>query len=216
MNCFLLIPTTVKSLLMVLNAMKKLLLQRLQIATLKVPHYVSSLTIALFILLNCTPFTLPLGSSASLRKKTLLVLSDSFSVLKSISNAKCDHPLLVDLFNLYFKLCGNKDIVFAWVPGQVGIRGNNVVDLAAKHALEKSINRRMAVPYSDFKVLTNVYVKKLWQTEWERYAENKSYKIQPKVDDPIPSHGRCRREETVLCRLHIGHTFLTHFLSFER
>ena len=53
----------------------------------------------------------------------------------------------------------------------------------------------MADPYSDFKVLTNVYVKKLWQTEWERYPENKLYKIQPKMDDPIPSHGRCRREE---------------------
>ena len=114
----------------------------------------------------------------------------------------------MDLFNLYFKLmCDNKDIVFAWVPGHVGIRENNVVDLAAKHALEKSINRRMAVPYSDFKVLTNMYVKKLWQTEWERYPGNKLYEIQPKVDDPIPSHGRCRREETILCRLHIGHTF---------
>ena len=61
-------PNHSKSLLMVLNAMKKLLLQRLQIATLKVPHYVGSLTVALFILLNCMPFTLPLGSSASLRK----------------------------------------------------------------------------------------------------------------------------------------------------
>ena len=68
LNCILLIPSTVKSLLMVLNAMKKLLLQRLQIATSKVPHYIGSLTIALFILLNCMPFTLPLGSSASLRK----------------------------------------------------------------------------------------------------------------------------------------------------
>ena len=54
-----------------------------------------------------------------------------------------------------------------------------VVDLAAKHALEKSTNRRIAVPYSDFKVLTNMYVKKLWQTEWERYPGNKLYKIQP-------------------------------------
>ena len=62
------IPTTVKFLLMVLNAMKKLLQQRLQIATFKVPHYVGFLTIALFILLNCMPFILPLGSSASLRK----------------------------------------------------------------------------------------------------------------------------------------------------
>ena len=142
------------------------------------------------------------------------MLSDSLSVLKTISNGKCDNPLLVDLFNLYFKLmCDNRDIVFAWVPGHVGIRGNNGVDLAAKHALEKSISRRMAVPYSDFKVLTNMYVKKLWQTEWERYPENKLCKIQPKVDDPILSHGRCRREETILCRLHIGHTFFfkTHF-----
>ena len=56
----------------------------------------------------------------------------------------------MDLFNLYFKLiCDDKNIVFTWVPGHVDIRGNNVVDLAAKLALEKSINRRMAVPYSD-------------------------------------------------------------------
>ena len=167
---------------------------------------------------NCSIYTaelhaihLALRLICQSKKKSFLVLSDSLSVLKSISNAKCDHPLLVDLFNLYFKLCDNKDIVFAWVPGHVGIRGNNVVDLAAKHGLEKSTNRRMAVPYSDFKVLTNVYVKKLWQTEWERYPENKLYKIQPKLDDPIPSHGRCRCEETVLYRLHVGHTFLTHF-----
>ena len=87
---------------MVLNAMKKLLQQGLQIATFKVPHYVGSLTIALFILLNCMPFILPLGSSAS-RRKSPSWWSDSLSVLKSISSAKCDNPLLVDLFNLYFK-----------------------------------------------------------------------------------------------------------------
>ena len=53
----------------------------------------------------------------------------------------------MDLFKLYFKLmCDNKDIVFAWVPGHAGIRGSNV-DLAAKHALEMSINRRVEVPY---------------------------------------------------------------------
>ena len=68
--------------------------------------------------------------------------------------------------------------------------GISVVDLAAKRALDKPVNKRLAVPYSDFKVLTS-----LWQTE--RYPENKLNKIQPKVEDPIPSHGRCRREESV-------------------
>ena len=95
----------------------------------------------------------------------------------------------MDLFNLYFKLiCDNKYIVFAWVPGHVGIQRNSVVDLAAKRALVKPVNKRLAVPYSDFKVLTNMYTEKLWQMEWERYPENMLFKIQPKVDDPIPYH----------------------------
>ena len=64
----LLIPTTVNFLLIFLNATKKLLQQQLQITTLKVLHCVGSLTIALFILLNCMPFILPIGSSASLRE----------------------------------------------------------------------------------------------------------------------------------------------------
>ena len=73
------------------------------------------------------------------------------------------------MYNVYFKLiCDNKDIVFAWVPGHVGIRGNSVVDLAPKRALEKPVSKRLAVPYCDFKVLTNMYTKKLWQTEWGR------------------------------------------------
>ena len=198
---------------MVLNAMKKLLQQRLQMTTFKVPRSLCRLPD------NCSIYAaelhaihLALRLICQSKKKSFLVLSDSLSVLKSISNAKCDNPFLADVFNLYFKLMrDNKDVAFAWVPGHVGIRGNNVVDLAAKHALEKSISRRMAVPYSDFKVLTSMNVKKLWQTEWERNRENKLYKIQRKVDGPIPSHGRNRREETILCRLHVGHTFLTHF-----
>ena len=190
------------------------------------------------ILLNCMPFILPLSWSTSRKKskttttttttnnnkkqqtstttKTQIKtqffpgLSDSFEI--SLQTSKCDHSLLVDLFNLYSTLiCDKKDIIFAWVPGHVGIQGNTVVDLATRHALEKPVNKRLAVPYYNFKVLTNMYTKKLWQTEWERYPENKLYKIQPKVDDPIPSHSRCRRGETVLCRLHIGHTFYTHF-----
>ena len=87
------------------------------------------------------------------------------------------------------------------------MRGNSVVDLAAKRALEKPVSKRLADPYTDFKVLTNMCTKKLWQTEWERHPENKLYKIQPRVDDPIPSHGGCCCEESVLCCLHIGHTF---------
>ena len=73
------------------------------------------------------------------KKKKFLVLSDSFVCFKIYFSCKYDNPLLVDLFNLYFKLIC-QEIVFIWVPGHVGIRGNSVVDLAAKRALVRPIN----------------------------------------------------------------------------
>ena len=97
---------------MVLNAVK--------VAAVEAPHCVGSLTVALFILLNCMQFISPLISLASLRNN-LFLLYDSLSVLKSIANCKCDHPLLVDSLNMHPRLiCDNKDIVFVWVPGHVG------------------------------------------------------------------------------------------------
>ena len=51
--------------------------------------------------------------------------------------------------------------------------GNTIVDVAAKHTLEKPINKRLGVLYSDFKGLANMFSKKLWQTEGERSQQNK-------------------------------------------
>ena len=66
--------------------------------------------------------------------------------------------------------------------------GNTIDDQAAKRALENTVRKRLAVPYSDFKVLTNLYTKSLWQMEWDRYPDIKLHKLQPKVDDSLPSH----------------------------
>ena len=44
-------------------------------------------------------------------------------------NLKFDHPVLGQILELYMNLTkeGN-DIVFIWVPGHVGIRGNSPAD----------------------------------------------------------------------------------------
>ena len=49
-----------------------------------------------------------------------------------------------------------KQIVFVWVPGHVGIRGNSVADAAAKDALAGDTSVEL-IPFSDLKSRANKY-----------------------------------------------------------
>ena len=104
-----------------------------------------------------------------------MILSDSLSSLQSIFNLKYDHPALVQILDLYTKMTRDgREIVFIWVPGHVGIRGNSAADSAAKDALDGDISVEL-IPFSDLKSRTNKYILELWQSEWDEFPENKLY-----------------------------------------
>ena len=99
-------------------------------------------------------------------------------------------------------------VVFCWVPGHAAIRGNIKADAAAKAALDKYVTQ-MKLPYTDLKQGINVYIRRLWQIAWDLQIDNKLHSIRPRVGtNVLPCLSR--REEVVLSRLRIGHTFLTH------
>ena len=84
--------------------------------------------------------------------KSFLILSDSLSSLQSIFNLKYDHPVLVQILDLYTEMTRDgREIVFIWVPGQAGIRGNSAADSAAKDALDGDISVEL-IPFSDLKI----------------------------------------------------------------
>ena len=65
-----------------------------------------------------------------------------------------------------------REIVFVWVPGHVGIRGNSASDSAAKDALDGGISDDFIL-FSHLKACLNNYIFELWHHEWDEKPENK-------------------------------------------
>ena len=72
------------------------------------------------------------------KKGISLFFSDSLTALQALGKLKTDHPLPKHIQKLLHKSNADQnEIVFMWVPGHVGIRGNEAADRAAKEALDK-------------------------------------------------------------------------------
>jgi len=55
----------------------------------------------------------------------------------------------------------------------------------------------------------------LWQSEWNELPGNKVHKIIPVLKECSVCPRTNRKEETVMARLHIGHSFITHSFSLK-
>ena len=104
-----------------------------------------------------------------------------------------------------------------WVPGLVGIEGNAAAYRAVKAALDKKPTDDL-MPFSDLKPLTAKYVYQVWQREWDEtgLVSNKFHEILPKLPDKLLSFCNTRKENTVINRLQIGHSYLTHIFILRK
>ena len=68
-----------------------------------------------------------------------------------------------------------REIVFIWVPGHFGIRGNSAADSAVKDALDGDVSVEL-IPFSDLKPRTDKYILELWQAEWDEFPDIPSAK----------------------------------------
>jgi hypothetical protein len=100
-------------------------------------------------------------------------------------------------------------LLTCWIPSHVGIWGNERADAAARSALNLPISD-IKIPYTDLKQRITCHFVAKWQTRWTNVAFNKLLPIKKNVGDTKLKDIVKRRDELVLHRARIGHTYLTH------
>ena len=79
------------------------------------------------------------------------------------------------------------DIHLCWLPGHVGILGNERADRAAK-AAHRTDMQPCLIPPSDFKPIIRRHITAMWQATWDESPLNKLHEIAPIVNEPCTHH----------------------------
>ncbi|GFN81296.1 ribonuclease hi [Plakobranchus ocellatus] len=93
----------------------------------------------------------------------------------------------------------------------VGIQGNENVDKLAKAALNRASCSGKLICWSDLKPKVNFYIHTVWLENWDAEGANKLHGVLPNLGEDLSKRGEGagRKWETVMCRLRVGHTWLT-------
>ena len=143
----------------------------------------------------------------------IVILSDCRSAIQLVNKMYTKHPIAASIQSaLILYSAQGITIKFCWIPSHIGIRENEEADRMAREAANS--NAMIAVneiPHKDY----YPHIKKLliedWQREWDGFPlTNKLKNIKNTVRDWNSSYQKVHRHETILTRLRIGHSLLTH------
>ncbi|KAG1714472.1 hypothetical protein GQR58_001470 [Nymphon striatum] len=138
-----------------------------------------------------------------------IILSDSLSCLMALDNMKYSHPTICDILVKLHLLTKSNHVIFGWLPSHVGISGNEKADFAAKSALSLPVEPQV-ISYKDFYMYIFKHILSIWQSKWDGEINNKLHAIKPKLGEWALACRKSRKEESILCRLRVGHSYLTH------
>ena len=149
-----------------------------------------------------------LSRSSSVNK--YVIFCDCLSAIVALGNPlySFDHPIINEIMSAS-DLMQNRGyhVIYAWVPGHVGIPGNEKSDQLARKAAVSSNTTSESRPLSksETKTLLYEYCCSSWNIEYQANEKGSAYKtLFPSVHvGSVPATSR--KHETILFRLRSGH-----------
>ena len=147
---------------------------------------------------------------ATYNQKNYIIYSDSLSCLQAIKSTEHRNPAISHIqAQIHNLIVNGKRITLCWIPGHVGIKGNEEADNIAKRGISKPIYTE-PIPSQDYKPHIRNHTNKIWQSEWDKQTTNKLRKIKQNINCKQYKYPLKRREQVVLTRCRLGHTYITH------
>ena len=186
--------------------------KKIATAQTKLPVQASAFTAEL------TAIKMALLTLKPVTNKNVTIYSDSQSSIQAIKYHK-KLKLVSEIFQLLKNTKKNEvNVTICWIPGHVGIIGNEYADNEAKEATKSPCTIRKEIPYKDVKAHIKASFKKQRIIYWKNKPpeESKLRAIMAEWNSKPPNYGLKRKDTIKIIRLQIGHTKLTHRYIYDK
>src|SRR5207253_3412195 len=132
-------------------------------------------------------------------QRKFVIFTDSMSAMQALSAFDPRNPMVQEIQRRLLPLySAGKEVVLCWVPGHIGIDGNERADRAAKEALRAANVRDLPTLDSDLRPLFKSKLQALWQDSWIQLQDNKLRSVKVDVSGWHTYFRANRREEIVV------------------
>ncbi|XP_043252544.1 uncharacterized protein LOC122397459 [Colletes gigas] len=140
-----------------------------------------------------------------------IIFTDSMSTLEALSSIPSDNGILLQIQETNHEITekGHK-IILAWIPGHVGIPGNEKADQIAKQVANSPTSYQNIPTQEDLIKDIRNKLKCQWESEWRNTAPPHIKNIDDAFFTENTATILTRKEQTAITRIRIGHSKISH------